>query len=148
MSWIAITETQVRTRRTGPELAALKTAALAPGQADPLPAVIAGVIQRVRGYCAAGGFALGAGETIPGRLEDAALALIRFELAGRLPVAAMLTEDRRKAAEDARALLRDVARGLFAIDVPDTPTTEVSNAPRPSVTRATRTFGITDQNGL
>ncbi len=117
--WITLTETDVQTRLSGPELAALKSAALATGQSDPLPALVASVAREVRGYVAAGERnTLGPAGTIPDELESASLARVRYELATRLPVASLLTEARKEANRDALARLRDVAAGKFLIVQP------------------------------
>ncbi|MDD2763483.1 MAG: hypothetical protein PHE83_05855 [Opitutaceae bacterium] len=121
MSWIALTETNVRTKLSGPELSALKTAALASGQTDPLPDIISQIVKEVRGYVAAcARNKLGDGATIPDELEGAAISRIRFELATRLPIASLLTEDRRTANANALSLLRDVAVCRFLIVQPVT----------------------------
>jgi hypothetical protein len=119
--WTTITEAYVLTKLTGAELTALKTAALATGQDNPLPEVITQVVAEVRGYVAGcANNMLGEGETVPSELLGAALARIRFELAGRLPVATLLTEDRRTANTNAITLLRDVMRCDFKIIPPET----------------------------
>lgn len=149
MPWITMDESRVRSRLSAPELAALKSVALQAGQTSPLPDVIASVTQAVRGYVEAwAANRLGAGATIPSRLESAASALIRFELATRLPVASLLTDDRRKEYDAALQLLRDVAAGRFAVDVPDTISTEAAHSSAPAFIRYPRAFGVADQDGL
>lgn len=121
MSWITVTEDVILAKLSGPELAALKTSALQAGQANPLPEVITQVVREVRGYvggCAAN--VLGEGETIPDELLGAAVSRIRFELATRLPVKSLLTDDRRTANTDAIQLLRDVMRCDFKVVPPVT----------------------------
>lgn len=121
MSWTTITEAYVQTKLSGAELTALKTVALATAQTDPLPEVITQVVAEVRGYVAGcQNNVLGDGATVPSELLGAALARIRFELAGRLPVPGLLTEDRRTANSNAIQLLRDVMRCDFKIIPPVT----------------------------
>lgn len=116
MAWITLSETSVITKLSGPEIAAMKAVALQSSQDPPLPPVISQVIKEIRGYVAANpANVLGDGETIPDELEGVAVSRIRFELATRLPVESLLTEDRRKANDNAQTLLRDVARGAFRI---------------------------------
>jgi hypothetical protein len=148
MGWISLTEADVRTKLSGPELTALQGAALAPGQTSPLAAIVAEVAAEVRGHVAAAGRPLAAGSTIPARLQRAALALIRFELASRLPVAALMTEARTMAANDAQALLRRVADGAFEVDRPEESDPDEASRTVPDYTRALRAFGMTDQDGL
>lgn len=134
MAWKTLSEEQVRTRLSGPELAALRTAALAAGQEDPLPEVIAQVTGEVRGYVAAcSANRLGPAGTIPPQLESAALALIRYRLAGRLPVRTLMTDDRRTEREAAERLLRDVAACKFAVEAPADAGPEKLPSPRPSI---------------
>ncbi len=121
MSWIALTETNVRTKLSGPEISALKAAALSAGQSDPLVDVVSQVVREIRGYVAAcDRNELGDGATIPDELEGAAISRIRFELATRLPVASLLTEDRRSANTNAISLLKEVAACRFLIVRPAT----------------------------
>jgi hypothetical protein len=121
MPWITLTETDIITKLSGPEIAAMKTAALQSGQANPLTDVISQIVAEIRGYVA--GCArntLGDGESIPSELKGAAISRIRFELATRLPVASLLTEDRKTANANALSLLRDVAACRFALVQPAT----------------------------
>lgn len=119
MSWQTITSTNVKTRLAGAELTALQTAALATGQTDPLVDVIAQVVDEVRGYISANPKnTLGAAATIPAKLLGAALAIIRYRLATRLPAKSFLTEDRVKENDAAIRLLEQVAANKFAIEDP------------------------------
>lgn len=130
MAWITLTEANVITKLSGPEIAAMKTAATQSGQANPLPEVIAQVVREIRGYVAAcERNRLGEGTTIPNELEGAAITRIRYELATRLPVASLLTEDRRRANESAIQLLRDVARCAFLIVPPEEEAEDQPSAP-------------------
>ena len=75
---------------SGPEIAAMKTAALQSAQGNPLTEVITQVVAEIRGYVAAcARNVLGDGETIPSELVGAAISRIRFELATRLPAASL-----------------------------------------------------------
>lgn len=107
MSWITPSADDAKTRLTGAELAAYRTAALAAGQADPLTQVMLDAVNEARGYIAAGGYAMGAAGTIPPQTLAPALAIICYRLATRLPIG--VKEDRRKQYEDALAYFRDVA---------------------------------------
>lgn len=118
--WTTLTADDVRTRLAAAELAALQTAALASGQTDPLPEIVAAVTDEVRGYIAANhANELGVAGAVPPRLVSAALAIIRYRLATRLPVKSLLTEDRVKENEAAIRLLERVAAGQFAIEDAD-----------------------------
>jgi hypothetical protein len=150
MSWITLTEAGVQTKLAGAELAALKTAALASGQANPLPEVITQVTREVRGYVAAcQRNVLGAEGTIPDELELAALNRIRYELATRLPVASLLTEARRDANRAATEQLKDAAACRFLIVAPATPAADQAAASgTPRFTTRDRAFSRSRQDGL
>ena len=150
--WITLTESAVLTRLSGPELTALKTAALGTGQTNPLTEVITQVVREVRGYVSASTRnRLGTGETIPDELSAAALSRIRFELATRLPVASLLTDARREANRDAIALLRECAAGRFTLVAPETEAADqAANASGPAVSTSnpTRQWSRSGQAGL
>ncbi len=131
MAWIILTEALVLGKLAGPELAALKTKALAVGQDNPLPDVIDQVTREVRGYVKANANNLLDANpySIPDELTTATLNRVRFELATRLPVSSLLTEDRRQANRDAIAMFRDVAAGRFTIQQPGNVSTEQSAGP-------------------
>jgi hypothetical protein len=149
MSWQTITEADVLTKLSGPEIAAMKTAALQAAQVSPLPGIITQVVREVRGYVAAcDRNTLGAGETIPDELLGAAISRIRFELATRLPVASLLTEDRRTANANALTMLRDVAACRFQIVVAAAPSDEVVGGSSPTFNTPTRRFSRNLQDGI
>lgn len=150
MSWITVTSDDVITKLSGPEKAAMTSAALQAAQTDPLPEVISQVVKEIRGYVAAceRNLPLGDGETIPDELLGAAISRIRFHLATRLPVASLLTEDRRSANTEALTLLRDVAACRFLIVAPTSPSTESISSPTPRWSGRTSTFGRTSQDGI
>lgn len=147
--WITLAVTDVSTTLAGAEVSALQTAALSSGQSDPVAAILADVVNEVRGYVAASGTTLGEGATIPDKLKSAALALCRYRCATRLPVKSFLTEDRKNANTQAIELLRDVAARRFAVEEPETAdTTEAIAGPRPAVTARVRRFTRDLMNGI
>lgn len=120
MPWIAISEAAVKSTLAAAELTALRTVQLAAGQADPLAEIIARTTDEVRGYVAGNPLnRLGLAGLIPAELEAAALALVRYRLATRLPIKTLLTDARKDEQRDALTLLRDVAGGRFAVIAPD-----------------------------
>lgn len=130
MAWIIITEDDVITKLSGPEKAAMNSAALQALQVAPLPEVIKQVTLEIRGYVAACKTnILGPLGTIPEELLGTAISRIRFELATRLPVPSLLTDDRRTANADALTRLRDVAGCDFAIVGPTDPAAEQPGGP-------------------
>jgi phage gp36-like protein len=149
MAWIALTVTEVTTRLAGAEVTALQTAALATAQTDPLSEIIEQVVDEVRGNIAAGGYTVGASQTIPSRLVGAALAIIRYRAATRLPQSGILDDNRVAEYRDALRLLERVADGKFAIEDPVTADTEASGAPGPAMDDAPDNYFTRDeQDGL
>lgn len=131
MAWISVTAAELLRTLTGPEKQAVSTAALASGQADPVPGILADVVHEVRGYIAANTRnTLGLAGTIPEKLRLVTLSRARYEALTRLPIGrSILTEDRVSANDAARQLLRDVAAGRFQIEEPTTPDTSESTGP-------------------
>ena len=150
MSYITITEDDVITKLSGPEKAAMTTAALQAAQVSPLPAVITQVVAEIRGYVAAcERNILGDGETIPSELLGAAINRIRFELATRLPVASLLTQVRIDANEQAIALLRDAAACKFLVVGPETPAADQPGGPAVEIVTSTARRATREKlNGL
>src|SRR5438128_4129649 len=106
--WVAITEEDVLTVLTGPELTGYRNAAKAQGQVDPVQPTIDQVTDLVRGYvggCKAN--TLGIGNTIPEKLMQPACDLIAVRIPSR--VKKDPTDTRRRAAERAERLLERVA---------------------------------------
>lgn len=135
MSWISVTVADIATRLADPELDAARNALVASG--DPLPDIVSAMVAEVRGRVAANrANRLGPAGTIPDELLNAALALIRGRLLSRLPVAALMTEERRAEIKSAEQLLRDVAAGSFIVSVPaePAPVTDLPTPPRPRIT--------------
>lgn len=130
MSWLALTAAHVQQSLSAPELSALQTLLLAPGQTDPLPEVISRTVCEVQGYVGSR-YTVGQAGTVPEQLLSASIALARWHLLTRLPKASLATEARRTEYTDALALLRDVAAGKFAISEATDPATE---QPRPQAT--------------
>jgi hypothetical protein len=150
MAWIEITEAQLLTKISGPELESVRAAALADGQADPVQPAIDQVTREVRGYVAAcAANELGDGDTIPDELLEAALALLAIRFLSRAAGLSIDGEDnpRMKAAEQAKTLLRDVAACRFAIVQPETVSDEVVGSPSPSFGTRCREFTRRKQDG-
>lgn len=149
MSWITITEEDVKTRLAGAELTAFKTAALSPGQSNPLPEIISQVTDEIRGYVAACAHnTLDAAGTVPPRLLAPALNMIRYRLATRLPgMKGLIDELRQKEYNDALAVLKDVAACRFAVEDPDGDATSTTS-PTPDIVVPTRRFDRCSQEGI
>lgn len=126
---------------------AIRTAALAVGQADPVEAEIPTTVNEVRGYVAVEN-TLGAGVTIPSKLKDATLAIVAYRTASRLPVKSLITEARTNAYKDAVRLLENVARGLFTVEEAEVEDTEISAIQKPSFSGRKSTYGRDAQDGI
>lgn len=134
MPWSAITAADFLSQLSQPELELVRASALAPGQDDPVPQVLARVTSEVRGYIPAlRTDARVASGQLPEALHAAALDIARVRLISRLAAgkasAYLLTDARQRAYEAALALLRDCGRGVFVVEPPPT-----SSAPAPTAT--------------
>lgn len=148
MAWIPVTADDIGTRLADPELDAARNALVAAG--DPLPDIVSAVVAEVRGRVAANrANRLGPAGTIPDELLNAALALVRGRLLSRLPVASLMTEDRRAEIKSAEQLLRDVAAGSFVVSLPaePAPATDIPAPPRPSWSARPREFSRRQTDG-
>jgi hypothetical protein len=107
-------------RLTQPEIIALQTKVLAPGQTSPIDDVIIECCDECRGYVANAprNIPMGSGLSIPSKLKGAVLSLIVVRAASRLPTKIMQTEAREKASNEAIHLLERVADSKFAVDRP------------------------------
>lgn len=126
--WITPTSATIKSRISGPELDALKSAARAAGQTPDglVDDAITRVVNLIRGYCAKHN-QLGTSGTIPDELESSFGALWLYEFITRLPNSSKLLDDRRaKAYDDPMRLLRDVSSGAFKVVPPESaaPATE------------------------
>ena len=120
MSWITIADpADILTVLSGPELDALRAAALAAGQVDPVQPAIDLVVDKVRGYiasCSRNKLDTNAA-TIPSRLKQAALDLIAIEIMKRAAGTIIDSGGQRvESAKTATRLLEQVARCEYSID--------------------------------
>jgi len=148
MAWQTIAAEDLQEKMTGAEVGALQTAALASGQSDPIPNIITRVIDEVRGYIAAGGYALEDGSFIPSKLVDATLTIVGWRAALRLNVKVLLSDARRAEYEQALRLLARVGDGKFAIEEPTIEDDESLGAPSPSFNDKTLTRQPSNQDGI
>lgn len=147
MAWIEITEADILTVMSGPELEAFRAAARADGQADPVAPTISQVIDLVRGYV--GGNTvniLGPEATIPSKLLAPAIDIIAVRIPGRVGKAPKA--GRKDAADNAIKLLEQVARGAFDIEEPVEPGPDQPSAGRPSFSGRPRRNVRAESNGL
>lgn len=147
MSWITLTQTHLEDYLTGNELSRLQSAALADDQDNPIPDIIADVVEEVRGRVAANPRnTLGANGKIPDELNAAALAIVRWRVINRLPgLKSLATEERKDEKDDALRLLRDVAADKFSIAQPDTATEETVSGGGVSIVKSSTQRAGRDQ---
>lgn len=113
MAWRAITEADLLEYMSGQEIEAFRRATTRPGEADPLQGIIDKVTALVRAnilQCSR--YTLGGDGFIPEVLMDAACAICVVRLMARAGGAVLdQSGERKKAAESAYRLLRDVSEG-------------------------------------
>lgn len=145
MAWAAITEADILTVMAGPELEAIRAAALKAGQADPVAPTITDVTDLVRGYVAVRN-TLGPDGTIPSKLQTSALDII----ASRIPqrVNHDPSEGRKTKEKEAIRLLERVADGKFRVEEPTTASEESTGSIAPVISASTRKFTRATQDGI
>lgn len=151
MSWRAITEADVLTVISAPELEAFRSAALGDGQADPVEAVITQTTADVQGYVGANrANRVGPAGTIPETLLQTALDYMLLKIMSRSAGVIIDPEGARKAAgERAERRLRDVAAGAFAVEQPETFNEETfGGGQSPAVSTPERAFDRASQDGI
>jgi phage gp36-like protein len=144
MSWSGITPESLATRLSQAELEALGTQQLDVWQADPVQEILTQVTDEIRGYIAVNAFnRVGPADTLPTQLHSAALAIARYRLLGRLAAGKSADdlggEFRQRDYDDAIRLLRDVAKGDYAVEQPATEGPEDISAGSPNWGSETKT---------
>lgn len=150
MPWSPITEADLLARKMAPLLNALRTAALASGQEDPVDAVIPDVVARIRtkvASCATNLVDSTAG-TIPDGLKALACRMIIREAKGRLEME--LTEDERTQQTIDERELTAVARCELVVDQPELPVPPPVQTvqPSPSISGRRAQFKRWQQEGV
>lgn len=114
--WRALTETDLLSRLSATELERVRAKAVEM-EGDPIADAITQVVDEVRGYIAGNGsVTMGAAGTLPPRLIGVALDILVPVVYRRVGgVMVDLDDQRTKAADEARKLLRDVAAGKFVV---------------------------------
>lgn len=145
MAWAAITEADVLTVMAGPELEAIRAAALKSGQVDPLAPTISDVTDLARGYIAVHN-TLGPDGTIPSKLMTACLDIV----ASRIPqrVGHDPSEGRKTKEKEAIRLLERVSDGRFRVEEPATASEESTGNVTPVISAPTRRFTRETQDGI
>jgi hypothetical protein len=111
MAWTAITEDDLREYLSGQELEAFRRATMSPGDEDPVQGIIDKVTALIRSYVmACPRYTLAGAGLIPDLLLDAACSMIVVKIMARAGgVVLDQGGERKKAAEVAKALLKEIA---------------------------------------
>ena len=132
MNWVPVTTNDVLAVLNSSELTAYQQFRPAAGQSDPLATTIGQVTALAQGYIRRR-HTLDAGGGIPQSLVGDMAAIVAYRLLLRCNAK---PSDARKATHDlAMETLAKVASGEIGIEAPVTPTTEVTSAPAPSISR-------------
>lgn len=147
MAWKILTEEDVLTVLSGPELDAYRSKALATGQTDPVEPTLSQITQLVRGHVAAcGRNRLGVGESVPSELVAPALDLVAVRLPQRVGITP--TAGRRELSMAAIAILERVVTCELQITPPDEPDTTVSTGPLPTICSSTPAYSRNQEDGV
>jgi hypothetical protein len=120
--WITLQATDLNDYLVGAQATAMRTAALAPGQADTFTAVMTDVVNRVRSEIRSNirNLVSQTPLSIPPDLKSPTMALLVEAISLRIPQL-KLSDDQKKAADNARSYLVRVARGEVVITMPPDP---------------------------
>mgnify|MGYP001627323927 CR=1 FL=1 len=138
MAWITITEGDLLKTKMAPLMNALRTAALEPGQEDPVTATVADVIVRIRNKvatCATNKVDANT-DTIPASLKALACRLVIVEAKSRLEID--LTEDERTQWRIDEGELNRVAGCELVVDQPAEPAAPAVQQVQPGPTISAR----------
>ncbi|MBI5768757.1 MAG: hypothetical protein HZA93_13245 [Verrucomicrobia bacterium] len=155
ITWTTLTAADLPVGKAAALVAALQSAALGDGQADPMPGIVANVITRIRAEIAAGGRrVLDADATkIPPSLKPLAMRMALREGQSRINVAGSLElteQEKEEWRQDVRYLER-IAKGEITVEESDNPESSPSvqrKTTRPLVTERTRAWGSANQDGI
>lgn len=150
MPWITLTEADLLKTKMAPLVSVLRSAAIDPGQDDPVEAITADVISRIRNKvstCATNKVDVIA-TTIPASLKALACRLIIAEAKNRLEIP--LTEDERRQRDIDESELNRVARCEMVVDQAEVPTAPLvqSVQPGPTISARPKRFGRDRQDGV
>ncbi len=137
--WVTPTVSDIESRLATAELEAVRDVEVGTFQRNPIDDTIANAVAEVRSRISAHprNPELGEEGTIPNALMAHFLALVRYRLLTRLPLASLVTEDRRNEYEDALKALEHVAEGRYYIDPPAIGTKKIFNGAYGSSPRIT-----------
>lgn len=144
MAWQTITTDDVLTQITDLERDLYNDLLTADGQDDPLPEIIAGVVQEVRnGIAQNQRNTLGTGATIPTGALHHALAMVRYRFITRVP-GVDIDDTRKEAYRDALTWLRSAP----LVEKPDDAAETQLGGSRPTYSPRCRRFTRENMNGI
>ncbi len=154
IAWTTLAVTDLPVGKAAALVASLQTAALGDGQADPLPAILAGVVTRIRAEIAAGGCTVLDADPakIPPSLKPLAMRMAlregqsRLNALGALPLS---DDERMEWKEDIRFLER-IAEGRITVESstnPETTPTVQAASPSPQICAPERQWSAANQDG-
>ncbi len=134
VAWIQIVIADLQNSRSGPLVVGFQTTALAPGQSDPVPAVISQVTEEILGVMGfSGRYTMDASygtvtpNVIPPNLKDLAVEKIARKLKGRLNMALTNQElDEERTYQHRISALRE---GRWPVDLTNNPGNNLSSNP-------------------
>lgn len=118
-NWISIASADVNDYLNGPQISALRSVALAGGQADPFTNIMGAVIDRIRNKLKPRFQVSATAQTVPPELKQIACLLIIEQMSARLPQL-KLTDDQKTLIKDAKDELKliDQNEGSVTITAP------------------------------
>jgi hypothetical protein len=154
MPWVSLTLADLNTAKAAALVDALRTAALAEGQADPVPEIIECVVTRIRAEIAGGGRTVLDADTttVPKSLKSLALRMVLREGQSRLNAlgALPLSDDEIKEWDQDIRYLERIAKGDITVEASDNPEptpTVQATTPSPRISPRERHFTRRDQDG-
>ncbi len=149
--WRQPTEADILRKISGDELDAIRDAALATGQPDPVADSLATAVNVVRGYIRANGRnSMGAAGTLPEALIEPAIDWMTVPLFARVAGMQIDPESTRATARrQAISLFQDVAAGKFAVEAPaDIVDDGMGHVGNPAVNTPETNFSRPQQEGI
>lgn len=147
MPWNPLTSDDVLEEFTPQEQAMLKN--IQGVDTDTLTGIVQRVLQAMRGSILAGGGRLDVDGTIPDQLRGEAIDIIRWRFLISFPtLKSFQTEARKKAHDEAKDTLKEIAASKMKVEAPATVTPQVTLSPSPQFERRRHEFSPNDERGI
>ena len=150
-NWFTISAGDLNDRKVAELVTALREEALAVGQTDPMPRIIADVTREIRDAIGfSGRYTLDANPaSLPNGLKEIAVKKVVRDMKGRLQQA--LDKDEETDAEIYEARLKALVKGEWPVGEPDTPLSPVpvqTASASPRIKTKVRAFSRENQEGV